>query len=135
MVPSIGSPIAPLPASRRSSVKPMHTKRGLRAAPLVAAAVLLISATAFAQRAAVLTGTVRDAATKQPVHDAVVSVTSPALQGEQTVVTDASGHYRIPNLPPGVYNIHLEADAYKVSSRGGIELRIDSTIRVNTEML
>jgi hypothetical protein len=31
----------------------------------------------------------------------VVTVTSPALQGEQTVVTDKSGAYRIPNLPPG----------------------------------
>src|SRR5262245_41931217 len=135
MVPSISPPIALLPASRRSSVKPMHTRRGLRAAQLVAAAVLLFSASAFAQGSAVVTGTVRDASTKQPVRDAVVTVTSPALQGEQTVVTDAAGHYRIPNLPPGVYNIRLEADAYKLSSRGGIELRIDSTIRVNTELL
>ena len=116
-------------------MKPMHTRRGHRVAQLLAAAVLSISASAFAQGSAVVTGTIRDAATKQPIHDAVVTVTSPALQGEQTVVTDAAGHYRIPNLPPGIYTINLQADAYKVGSRTGIELRIDSTIRVNSELL
>lgn len=96
---------------------------------------LLSAAPAWAQGAAVLTGTVVDSATKKPVADAVVTATSPALQGEQTVVTDKSGGYRIPQLPPGPYTLRVEADGYKPYSRGGITLRFDSTTRVNVELL
>jgi hypothetical protein len=101
----------------------------------VALAGTLASASAFAQGTAVLTGTVIDSATKKPLGDVVVTVTSPALQGEQTVVTDKSGSYRIPNLPPGAYTLRLDADAYRPYSRGNIALRVDSTIRVNAELL
>src|SRR5829696_4539685 len=83
----------------------------------------------------VLTGTVRDAATKAPIADVVVTATSEALQGEQIVVTDGAGQYRIPQLPPGLYNIRLEKETYKPSSRGGVQLRVGSTIRVNIELL
>ncbi len=92
-------------------------------------------AAALAQGTAVLTGTVTDAATKQPVADVVVTATSPALQGEQIVVTDASGLYRIPNLPPGTYTIRLEKEGYKPFSRGDIPVRVDRTIRVNIDLL
>jgi Carboxypeptidase regulatory-like domain/TonB dependent receptor len=110
-------------------------QRGLHSAAIVVAASLLGSP-AFAQGTAVLTGTVRDAASKAPVAEAVVTVTSPALQGEQTVVTDGSGQYRIPNLPPGTYVIRIDGgEKFRPTSRGGIALSIDTTIRVNTELL
>ncbi len=48
------------------------------------------------------------------------------------VVTDATGQFRIPNLPPGTYTLRLDKDAHRPYSRGGIELRVDSTIRVNS---
>jgi outer membrane receptor protein involved in Fe transport len=112
----------------------VHKRRGLLAAQMTAAVSLLISASALAQGSAVLTGTVRDAATRKPLVDVVVTVTSAALQGEQTVVTDASGQYRVPNLPPGTYTVRLEGDAYRPFSRGGIDLRVGSTIRVNSEL-
>ena len=105
------------------------------AALLATPIVLLASSAARAQGTSVLTGTVRDAASKAPVADTVVTVTSPSLQGEQTVVTDGSGQYRIPNLPPGVYTLRLDKDAYRPFARGGIELRLNSTIRVNLELL
>lgn len=105
--------------------------------PAVSVAVVgvLAAAPAMAQGTAVLSGTITDAATKRPIADAVVTVTSPALQGEQTVVTDKSGSYRIPNLPPGDYSLRLEGDSYKPYSRGGITLRQNSTIRVNADLL
>src|SRR5262249_27048416 len=83
----------------------------------------------------VLTGQVIDASTKKPVPDVVVTVTSPSLQGWQTVVTDSSGTYRVPNLPPGVYNVGLDKETFKPYARGGIDLRADTTIRLNAEML
>ena len=90
----------------------------------------------FAQQgAAVLTGTVVDASSKEPLADVVVTVTSPALQGEQTVVTDTSGLYRVPDLPPGVYTLRLDKEQYKPYAREAISLRADTTIRVNAELL
>jgi outer membrane receptor protein involved in Fe transport len=100
-----------------------------------AVASLLVTAPAYAQGTSVLTGTVVDTATKKPLGDVVVTVTSPDLQGEQTVVTDKSGSYRIPSLPVGTYTLRLEGDGYKPFSRGGIKLSVNSTIRVNAELL
>jgi outer membrane receptor protein involved in Fe transport len=102
----------------------------------LAAALLLTPKAARAQQGfAVLTGTIVDAASKAPVADVVVTVTSPNLQGEQMVVTDGSGLYRIPSLPPGMYAIRLEKESYKPYSRDGVQLRADTTIRVNAELL
>jgi len=113
----------------------LDKKRGLWAALVLLVVSLLVPASAFAQGVGVLTGTVRDAATKAPIADVVVTATSEALQGEQIVVTDGAGQYRIPQLPPGNYTVRLEKETYKPSSRGGITLRVGSTIRVNIELL
>jgi len=102
----------------------------------IAAALLLTPKAALAQQgAAVLTGTVVDAANKAPVADVVVTVTSPNLQGEQMVVTDSTGLYRIPALPPGVYTIRAEKEQFKPYSNPSVTLRADTTIRVNVELL
>lgn len=83
----------------------------------------------------VVTGTILDAADRKPAGDVVVTLVSPSLQGEQVVVTDSSGFYRIANLPPGRYTLQLEKAGYKPYSRDGIELRGDSTFRINAELL
>ncbi|HEY0093401.1 MAG TPA: mucoidy inhibitor MuiA family protein [Archangium sp.] len=83
----------------------------------------------------VIVGTVVGADTKKPVMDVVVTAVSPNLQGEQAVVTDAQGQYRIPQLPPGVYTLRFEREGFKPLSRPEIQLRLDRTIRVNMELL
>jgi outer membrane receptor protein involved in Fe transport len=86
----------------------------------------------------VIIGTVVNAdpgANKAPIGDVVVTATSPNLQGEQTVVTDASGQYRIPQLPPGVYTLRFDAQGFKPFARSDIQLRLNRTIRVNVELL
>jgi hypothetical protein len=110
-------------------LKRVHLARGLC---LLAA---LLGSGALAQGSAVITGTIINTETKKPVPDAVVTATSPSLQGEQAVLTDKSGTYRIPQLPPGSYTLRVEADAFKPYSRGGITLRAGTTIRVNVELL
>jgi hypothetical protein len=122
------------------------TERKLRvsvwAAPVWALATLLAfmfhGTLAFAQASTgtgVLTGTVVDASDKKPASDVVVTATSPASPGEQVVVTDSSGFFRIPDLPSGVYSIRFEKDGYNAGSREGIALRSDTTLRVNEELL
>src|SRR5262249_22943440 len=82
-----------------------------------------------------ITGTITDAAEKKPLADVVVTLTSPSLQGEQVAVTDSAGFYRIAALPPGRYTLQLERDGYNAYSRDDIELRADSTLRVNAALL
>jgi Carboxypeptidase regulatory-like domain/TonB dependent receptor-like, beta-barrel len=99
---------------------------------------LLCSSVASAQGAgatSVLTGNVVDAATKAPVADVVVTATSPSLQGEQVVVTDATGLYRVPQLPPGTYTLRFEKETYRPYSRTAIDVSADRTLRLNIEML
>ena len=97
---------------------------------------LLAGSGAWAQvGASVLTGNVVDAATKAPVADVVVTATSPNLQGEQVVVTDTTGLYRIPQLPPGTYTLRFEKESYRPFSRTGIDVVSDRTLRLNVELL
>ena len=80
-------------------------------------------------------GNVVDASTKAPVADVVVTATSPGLQGEQVVVTDATGQYRVPQLPPGTYTLRFEKESYRPYSRTAIDVIADRTLRLNIELL
>ncbi|MET0384445.1 MAG: TonB-dependent receptor [Polyangiales bacterium] len=82
-----------------------------------------------------LTGRVVDASSHKPLGDVVVTATSPGLQGEQTVVTDDTGTFRIPSLPPGTYELRYEADTFRPYRRDTIELRASVTLRVDAELL
>jgi len=98
------------------------------------AATLLLSLAVAAQGTSVLTGTVVDGATGKPVPDVLVTVTSPALQGEETAVTDAEGVYRIGQLPPGSFTLKLDREAYRPYLRQDVNLRVDRTVRVNVQL-
>jgi len=93
------------------------------------------ASTALAQSTSVLIGNVVDASTKAPVADVAVTATSPNLQGEQVVVTDATGQYRIPQLPAGVYTIRFEKESYRPLTRTALDLPTDRTLRFNVELL
>ncbi|MGV3625193.1 MAG: TonB-dependent receptor [Archangium sp.] len=75
-----------------------------------------------------------DAATGKPVPDVVLTATSEALQGEEVVVTDATGVYRLAQLPPGTYTLRLEKEGFKPYSRTDISVRVDRTVRVNIQL-
>lgn len=82
-----------------------------------------------------LVGTVRDASNQKPVPDVVVTVTSPALQGEEIAVTGSGGDFRISGLPPGEYTVRMDKESYRPYSRSGIRVRADVTLRVDTQIL
>ncbi|WP_394838930.1 TonB-dependent receptor [Pendulispora rubella] len=101
----------------------------------MAATIVVVAPAQAQQGAAVLTGKVVDAASKKGVVDVVVTVTSPALQGEQIVTTDKTGTYRIPSLAPGVYTLHLDKEGFRAYQRDQIQLRADATIRLDADLL
>ncbi len=109
----------------------MQVKRMLRATGVVA----VLSAATVAHADSVILGTVIDAETQKPAADVLVTATSPNLQGEQVVVTDMQGQYRIPQLPPGVYTLRFDKESFRPFARPEIQLRLDRTIRVNVQLL
>lgn len=117
----------------------MRVTRVLRETGVLLVAGLLFGSAALAQSSSsVIIGTVVNAdpaANKAAIADVVVTATSPNLQGEQTVVTDKSGQYRIPQLPPGVYTLRFDSQGFKPFARSDIQLRLNRTIRVNVELL
>jgi hypothetical protein len=108
--------------------------RGSRGAVLILGTLLAQVALAQVGQTTLL-GNVVDASTKKPVADVVVTATSPQLQGEQVVVTDPSGNYRISQLNAGTYTLRFEKESYRPYSRTGIDLRTEQTIRLNVELL
>jgi hypothetical protein len=48
----------------------------------------------------------------QPMPGVQVTVTSPALQGQQATVTNATGDYKIPFLPAGDYKVRFEIASF-----------------------
>ena len=60
-----------------------------------------------------------------------VTATSPALLTPVTGVTDASGYYRLLNLPPGTYIVSAELAGFSTFRREGLLMRAGLTITVD----
>ncbi len=80
-------------------------------------------------------GTIIDTQSHKPIGDVVVTVTSPALVGELTTVSDGGGNYGFSALPAGEYLVRTEADGHHAYSRGRINAKPDAVTRLNIELL
>ncbi|MDP3500071.1 MAG: TonB-dependent receptor [Myxococcales bacterium] len=109
----------------------MSTSRTPRAVALIA---LVFASLAQAQTTSVLTGTVTDAATGKPLSEVVVTATSPAIQGERTIVTNAAGIYRMLELSPGTYSMRFVKPGFAPFTKEALELKLDRTLRVNAQL-
>ena len=127
----------PHPSSARQALSIACWNSWLRCLCLLAALTVFgATRTANAQLGVgTLTGKVSDASSKKALADVVVTASSTALQGEQIAVTDKSGAFRIPNLPPGDYTLRYEADTFRPYARTGIALRATITLQVDAELL
>ena len=95
---------------------------------------LLLSTGAAGADNSTLIGTVIDGESQRPLADVMVVVSSPELDGERVVVTDARGSYSIPRLPAGRYTLRFEKDRYKQSTRADLQLRPKRTIRYDVKL-
>ncbi|HZM58834.1 MAG TPA: carboxypeptidase regulatory-like domain-containing protein, partial [Vicinamibacterales bacterium] len=107
----------------------------MRALQRVAAALTLsviIPATVFAQ--ASLSGVVRD--TSGAVLPGVtVEASSPVLiEKVRSGVTDSTGLYRIPDLPPGMYKLTFTLAGFSAVNREGVELTGAGVTTINAEL-
>jgi hypothetical protein len=98
------------------------------------AGALLCSASASAQSATSITGTVRDAS-GGVLPGVTVEVASPALiERVRTTTTGENGQYRIIDLRPGTYDVTFALAGFNTVKREGVVLTTDFTAQVNIEM-
>lgn len=102
----------------------------------VAAQAAVVSTAEAGPSDGVFVGVVRDASTGEGIEGALVIVTGEKIQGERTMTTNVSGLYRIPNLPPGTYDITVFAKDYGAGNkRTGLQIRAGTTIRVDVTLV
>jgi hypothetical protein len=63
-----------------------------------------------------------------------VTVNSSSLMGVQSRVTDASGNYRFPALPPGTYTVTFELPGFNTLKRENIQISMGFSAAVNVEL-
>ncbi|OFW01617.1 MAG: hypothetical protein A3I61_06250 [Acidobacteria bacterium RIFCSPLOWO2_02_FULL_68_18] len=63
-----------------------------------------------------------------------VTITSPALLGTRTTVTNEEGQYRFPAVPPGEYTITYELTGFATVRREGIRVSLGFTATVDVEV-
>src|SRR2546427_8666356 len=68
------------------------------------------------------------------VKDADVVVLSVATGITRELKTDATGHYRIPVLQPGEYEVHITAAGFQPITRRGIQLAVGENAVINVSL-
>ena len=80
-----------------------------------------------------LVGTVQDAS-GAPVAGATVSARNTATNESRSDTTNADGMYRIPNLPPAVYELRVGKAGFKNVITSGVTLHVGETSRVDVTL-
>src|SRR5215831_15706298 len=103
---------------------------------LVCAAALVAFSTgsAFAQTTGNIIGTVSDPQ-GGVLPGVTVTATSPQLQGDRTAVTDSTGTFRIPSLPPGTYTVKATLSGFQDMTQENVTVSLDKTASLNVKML
>ena len=99
--------------------------------------MVLATGIAFSQsgKPAVISGTVKDAHTKLPLIEAVVTLKSNVFEGAKLAVTDSSGMYKIEDLPAGTYSVSFEMEGYEKFTKDGIVVSPGMSLGVSFEMI
>ena len=92
--------------------------------------LLVASPNAWAQAGSGgLTGTVKD--TQGGALPGVsITATNNATGSARTTVTNESGAFNMPGLPPGMYTVRAELSGFKTSILENVQLQVDTTTRV-----
>jgi Carboxypeptidase regulatory-like domain len=92
-----------------------------------------ISAQQLATNAGAINGDVTDSS-GAAIPGVKVTITSPALQGQQVFVTNEQGNYRFPDVPIGVYRILFEASGFATVDRQQVNVTLGFSLTINTVM-
>jgi hypothetical protein len=96
------------------------------------ACLVLLPAVAHAQ--ATLAGTVRDPSGAVLPGVSVEAASAALIERSRTAVSDATGQYRIAELPPGAYVLTFSLSGFSTVNREGVELSGSGVVAINVEM-
>ncbi|MBI3472066.1 MAG: carboxypeptidase regulatory-like domain-containing protein [Candidatus Solibacter usitatus] len=77
-----------------------------------------------------ITGTISDS-TGAIVAGAKIALTHPATNSTRNAISNTSGIYDLPALPPGTYNLKIEMTGFKSEVRNDIELQVGQVARID----
>lgn len=102
---------------------------------LFAIACLLFTSAVIAQeKTGAISGYVKDARTKKPLAEAVVTISSNMFEGQKLALTDSTGIYSVKNLPAGMYTITFEMEGYRKFTQENIALKEGMSLGVSFQM-
>ena len=90
---------------------------------IVVAALMMITASAYAQTQATIFGTITDPS-GAAVAGATITVTNVATQQKRQSTSSSNGDYVVPQLEPGTYSLTAEAQGFKRYVESGIKLQV-----------
>lgn len=95
------------------------------------ATLVLLGGVCYGQAVnATLTGTITDTSGAS-VPNAKVTLTETGTNVSRTAETNESGNYTFPTIPPGTYAVAVELAGFKKSTRAGVDVLVNSTVRVD----
>lgn len=94
---------------------------------------LLFSITAWGQASTSLKGTVTDPG-GGVIPGVTVTLTNVGTGATRTAVTDNSGLYQFPQLPPGTYNVKAEMSGFKTTVRESVQLLVNEPATLDLPM-
>src|ERR1700681_4581066 len=100
---------------------------------LFAILIVLTAAFGVSTSATTLNGTVADSAGKS-IPAASITATNVGTNVASPTLTDSSGVYVIPNLPPGTYQVSVQKDGFKTLVKPDVVLHTDSVVEINFTM-
>src|SRR6201985_3190813 len=107
--------------------------RGIRRLPAMVVALGILFPEAAAAQAAITGGV--NATSEAVPRGVTVEAASPVLiEKVRTVVTDATGQYRIVDLRPGTYSVTFTLAGFSTVKREGVELTGSFTATVSPEL-
>src|SRR6476661_8446405 len=100
-----------------SAARTSSSIRTLVFAFVIVCATLLAPATSFAQITGSIAGTIKDAS-GSVLPGVTVTVSGASLQRERVTATSSSdGSYRVPLLPPGIYQVVFDLTGFNSVTR------------------
>ena len=98
------------------------------------AALVAAPLSGWAQRT---TGDIRGVITDESgavLPGVTVTLKGPGVAGTPSTVTNESGVYRFPNLPPGAYDVTAELAGFSIAGRTGVQVALGATAALDVQL-
>lgn len=82
----------------------------------------------------VVHGVVVDATTKKPVAGVIVSVSNQNKKVKKEVATDASGYFKLDELPAGQNHIYFDKKGYKILKKSSVTVKDKAVLKLNVDL-